>query len=417
MAGRPIYDTSGVRRVFSNRNFAIYAAGNSIALVGLWVQRLAVGWLAWELTGSGFWLGAVAFADLFPVMVLGLFGGVLADRYDRRAILLTGQCLTVVQAAILFALTAFGRMEIATLFGLALAQGIVVAAIQPARLSLVPSLVRAEDVSGAVAIGAVLFNIARFLGPAVAGVLIGVSGVAAAFAFNAFAYLAQVGALLLLDLAPPRRAGARPGVFAAALGGLGYAVRHSAIAPVLLLMTLVSVLARPAFELLPGFADAVFAGGPGALAVLTSAVGLGALGGGLWLAQRPSARGLTDIALGGGVAAGAAVALFAASSSLWTAAPALMAAGLGVAVLGIGTQTLIQTGVDDEMRGRVLSIWGILLRGAPAVGALALGTVSDLIGLQLPVLAAALACAAAVALLARRRGAVAALLERRDGAG
>ena len=416
MASRSIYDFSGVRRVFSNRNFAIYAAGNSISLVGLWVQRLAVGWLAWDLTHSGFWLGAVAFADLFPVMAIGLFGGVLADRYDRRTILMAGQCLVLLQALVLFGLTAAGRIEIASLFALSLVQGIVVAVIQPARLSLVPGLVRDADLGGAVAISAVIFNIARFLGPAIAGVLITVSGVAAAFAFNAVSYLALIVALLWLDLPPtPVRAGRRQGVFAAVGGGLAYAVRHPAIAPVLVLMTLASLLARPAFELLPGFADAVFARGPGGLAVLTSSVGLGALSAGLWLAQRGSASGFAAIALAAGGGAGASVAVFAAASSLWIGAPALAAAGFCVAVLGICTQTLIQTGVADEMRGRVLSIWGMLLRGTPAVGALAMGALSELAGLQLPVLAGSLACVAAVALLVRRRGTIARVLEQRGG--
>ena len=137
----PAYDLAAIAQVFSNRNYAIYTVGNAISLIGLWVQRLAVGWLAWELTHSGFWLGVVAFADLFPVMVIGLFGGVLADRHDRRKILMAGQSLALVQATVLWALTASGLIGIATLFALSLSLGVIVAFVQPARLSMVPSLV------------------------------------------------------------------------------------------------------------------------------------------------------------------------------------------------------------------------------------------------------------------------------------
>ena len=334
-----LYDATAIRRVFSQRNYAIYAAGNSISLIGLWVQRLAVGWLAWDLTHSGLWLGAVAFADLFPVVVLGLFGGVLADRHDRRIILVVGQTLALLQAVALWLLTAFGIIGIGTLFGLSLFLGILVAVLQPSRLSLVPGLVRGEDLGAAVAVSAVLFNIARLVGPALAGILIHTVGVALAFAFNAFTFLALIVALALLQL-PPRTEALREraGVLGEVGGGIVYAARHPGIAPVLLLMGSASLLARPAFELLPGFADAIFAAGPGGLAVLTSAVGAGALAGGVWLAQRSSAHGFTAAAIVSSAASGAAVAAFALTGWLWVAAAALVIAGFSVAVLGISTQ-------------------------------------------------------------------------------
>lgn len=410
MATSRFYDFSGVRQVFANRNFAIYAVGNSISLTGLWVQRLAVGWLAWELTHSGLWLGAVAFADLFPVMVLGLFGGVLADRYDRRAILIAGQSLALVQAVLLWALTGLSLIGIWPLFGLALVQGIVVAGIQPARLSLIPELVREADLSGAVAIGAVIFNIARFVGPAIAGVLISAFGVATAFGFNALTYVALIAALLAIHIKPrPPRRGARESALSAVGSGVAYAFRHRSIAPVLLFMAAVSLLPRPALELLPGFADAVFVSGAGGLALLTSSTGLGALAAGLWLAQRKSTTGLTTVALNGGFLAGAAIGVFAATHQIWIAALSLTLAGFAVASLGVSTQTLIQAGVPDAMRGRVLSIWGLLLRGVPALGALLMGWLSDFFGLQPPVLGAVALYFAVMLWLNRRRVAIAGL--------
>ena len=406
-----LYDPSGIRRVFSQRNYAIYATGNSISLIGLWVQRLAVGWLAWDLTHSGLWLGAAAFADLFPVVLIGLFGGVLADRHDRRVILLAGQSLAFLQAVTLWLLTAFGFIGIGTLFSLSLFLGVVVAVLQPSRLSLVPGLVRDEDLGAAVAIGAVLFNIARLIGPALAGILIHTVGVALAFAFNALTFLALIVALGLLHLPPQTtRVRERSSVLREVAGGVAYAARHPGIAPVLLLLASASLLSRPAFELLPGFADAIFHAGPGGLAVLTSAVAAGALAGGLWLAQRASAQGFTAAAIFSAAASGAAVAAFALTGWMWAAA-ALAASGFSVAVLGISTQTLIQTGVDGAMRGRVLSIWGLILRGAPALGVLAMGWASDYIGLGPPLVLGGALCIAAAALLARRREHIMALLE------
>jgi MFS family permease len=404
-------DFSAIRGAFSNRNFAIYAAGNSISLIGLWVQRLAVGWLTWQLTESGFWLGAVAFVDLFPVVVLGPFAGVVADRVDRRLISLVCQSLALIQALVMCALTAFGWITIESLFGLTLFLGIVVAFHQPARLSLVPSLVRPEDLTAAIAISSVMFNMARFVGPAVAGIIITIAGIAPTFGFNAASYTAMIAALIAMRLPPQKRPPGRAGMFADVREGVRYAATHPAIGPILLLASATSMLARPVFELLPGFADAVFARGAGGLATLTSAVGLGAIAGGLWLAQRGSVRGLTTIALLAGAAAGLVIVLFASTGNFWIAAAAMAGAGFAVVSFGIGTQTLIQTAVEDHMRGRVLSLWGVIFRGAPALGALAMGWVSGFAGLGWPVAVGGALCALAALVAFRHRAALIARLE------
>ncbi len=404
-------DFSAIRSAFANRNFAIYAAGNSVSLVGLWVQRLAVGWLTWQLTESGLWLGAMAFADLFPVVLLGPFAGVVADRVDRRRIALVCQSLALAEASALCLLTAIGWITVEVLLGLTLFLGIVVAFHQPARLSLVPSLVRPRDLAAAVAISSVMFNMARFVGPAVAGVLITTLGIAPAFGVNAASYIAMIVALLALRMGPQERPARQVGMIADMRAGIRYAVGHPAIAPLLLLAAATSMLARPVFELLPGFADAVFARGAGGLAILTSAVGLGAIAGGLWLAQRGTVRGLTGIALMSPLGAGLAIAAFAAAGDFRIAAAAMALAGFAIVCAGIGTQTLIQTVVDDGMRGRVLGLWGIIFRGAPAVGALAMGWMSSFFGLGWPVAAGGALCVVAALLMLRRRGALAAQLE------
>jgi MFS family permease len=412
-------DFTAIGRAFANRNYAIYAAGNAVSLVGTWVQRVAVGWFAWELTHSGFWLGAVAFADLFPVVVVGPLAGVLADRIQRWKLVLACQIAALAQAGLLFVLAALGAIGVEGLVLLTFALGFIVGVHQPARLSFVPSLVPARDLATAVAISSVIFNLARFVGPAISGLVIVGFGIAPAFLLNALSYLAAIAALLALRLGPERPAERRAagGVVREAHAGIRYAFRHPAIARLLSLSLAVSLFARPLLELLPAFADAAFAMGAGGLAALTSAAGLGALAAGLWLAQRGAVAGLSRIALASAFVSGLAAALFAAVPSFALALPAAAAAGFGMVASGISVQTLIQSCVEDAMRGRVLSLWGLIFRGAPALGAFAMGWLSGYVGLAPPPVAGGLLCAALALLAFRWRRRLVALIERRDRAG
>ena len=172
-----------------NANFATYSAGSAVSLIGMWMQRIAIGWLTWQLTKSGLWLGIVAFADFFPVLLIGPFAGAAADRWDRLRVIKTSQTISLLQATLLFELTASGYINIGLLVALSAFQGVVVAFNQPARLAFVPSLVSQADLASAVAINAVIFNLARFIGPMFAGVAIVWFGVEAAFAANALSYI------------------------------------------------------------------------------------------------------------------------------------------------------------------------------------------------------------------------------------
>ena len=402
--------SAAIVATFANRNFAIFTAGNSLSLIGLWVQRLAVGWLAWALTGSGFWLGAVAFADLFPVIVIGPFAGVLADRLDRRLILLICKGFAAVQSALLAALTVAGWMTIEILFAISLFLGIVIGVQQAARLAIVPSLVDTQHLASAVAINSVIFNLARFVGPAFAGLLITGPGVAAAFTFGVIAHGGIVVALLYISL-PPQEFAARRGVIAEFLYGVRYAAAHQAIMQLLVLSTICSLLARPVYELLPGFADEVFARGAGGLATLTSAVGLGAVIAGLWLAQRGGMRGLTVLTLVGFALSGLLTALFAVTTVFWIGVVIMAASGTVMVVSGAGSQTLIQTTVAGHMRGRVLGIWGIVFRGGPAIGALGMGWLAEMFGFAWPVAIGGVLSALAVLFPLRDRARLVPLLE------
>ncbi len=382
-----------IARVFASRNYRLFAAGNAISLIGTWLQRVAVGWLAWQLTHSGTWLGLVAFADLFPTVVLSPWAGALADRRDRVRVIWASQVVAMIQASLLALLTAFGIITIWSLFALAVLLGIANAVSQPARLALIPSLVERVNLPSAVAINSIIFNGARFIGPALAGIVIAEGSIALAFALNAATYVAFLAALAGLEGVREDVRRADRNFLAAMADGYVYAARHPGIGAMLLLMAVTSLGTRGFIELLPGFADTVFGRGPQALAWMTATVGLGAVLGGLWMVRRPAIAGLTSVVFANTLLMTAALLGFTATARFWIALPCLAVAGFGLVVSGIGAQTLVQSAVAATMRGRVMALYGMIFRGGPALGALVMGMASEHTGLRAPVAAGALLCA------------------------
>ena len=398
-----------------NANFGIYSAGSAVSLVGMWTQRIAIGWLTWELTGSGLWLGIVAFADFFPVVLVGPIAGAVADRWDRLRVVKVSQAISLVEATVMWALTASGHMTIGILVGLTAFQGVVVAFNQPARLALVPSLVPQADMAGAVAINSVVFNIARFIGPILAGLAIVWSGAAAAFAFNALSYVGFLIALARVRIAPTGIALAeRRSFIADLLQGIRYTATHPGIAALLVLLIAIGIGGRPMNELLPGFADEVYKSGAIGLSILASAIGGGAILGGFWLGQRARASGLTGIALWSALIGALATIAAIATDRLWLAVPAVVVFGFCMSVCGIAVQTLIQLASDRSMRGRVMGLYGLIFRGAPAVGALAAGLASAHFGLRWPVFFGALLVIAVGLWTYLSRARIAAALETKE---
>jgi MFS family permease len=374
-----------------NANFGIYSVGSAVSLIGMWMQRIAIGWLTWELTKSGLWLGIIAFADFFPVLVIGPIAGAAADRWDRLRVVKTSQTISLVQATVLFALTTSGHMNIGLLVALTTFQGVVVAFNQPARLALVPSLVPQADLASAVAINSVVFNLARFIGPMFAGLAIVWSGVAAAFAANALSYVVFLVALARIRVVPSPTDMTKQRSFSADLReGIRYTASHPGIAALLVLLIALGIGGRPLNELLPGFAADVFRSGAGGLSILASAIGGGAILGGLWLGHRAHASGLTTVALSGSFVGALAAIAAVATGSMWVAVPAVVVFGFCMSSAGIAIQTLIQLASDRSMRGRVMGLYGLIFRGAPAIGALAAGIASAHFGLRWPVFFGAL---------------------------
>lgn len=379
-----------------NANYGIFTAGNAVSLVGTWMQRITIGWLTWELTHSGFWLGLVAFADFFPVVLVGPFAGAMADRWDRLRVVKISQVVSLLQAAALFVLTAAGYMNVGLLVGLTAFQGFVVAFNQPARLALVPSLVSDSDLGAAVAINSVVFNLARFVGPMLAGAMIVWSGVAMAFAANALSYVVFLVALAYVNVTAAASGPEKQSSFAADLReGLRYTASHPAIGALLMLLIAVGIGGRPLNELLPGFAAVVFQSGAVGFSLLSSAIGAGAIAGGLWLGHRADPARLFSVVVGASFGGAVAAIAVCATSNLWLALPGVVAFGFCISSAGIAAQTMIQVAAHGRMRGRVMGIYGLIFRGAPAIGALAAGILSAPLGLQWPVVLGALVVMAA----------------------
>ncbi len=403
----------GILGTLRHREFRIYISGNAISLIGTWMQRTAVGWLTWDLTQSGFWLGLVACADLLPAVVIGPLGGVLADRFDRLRIMMAAQSVALLQAAVLFALTAGGVIGVELLAMLVLVHGVAMGFNQPSRLALMPSLVPLSALSTGIAINSVAFNLARFIGPALAGLLIVTIGVAGAFAANALSFLVfliALSRLRLSDTAPGPRGSDGASVLAALRDGVGYALGHPGIGPMLFLLATVSLGVRPFIDLMPGFAAEVFRGGADTLAALSSTVGLGAVASGLWIARR-GPHGLTRLVLINTLLASLAILGFVATDLLWIALISVALAGMALVASAVSMQTLMQLAVDGARRGRVLSLYGIIFIGGPAAGALIMGSLSELLGLRVPLAGGTLLALLVWLRTWRRRQAIAAALE------
>jgi hypothetical protein len=381
---------STLRRTLAEPNCRIFYGGSLLAWTGMWMQRVAVGWLAWELTGSTFWIGIVAFADLFPAVVISPIAGAMADRVDRLRLTIATQLAAIAQAVVLGTLAAANLLTIELLVVLELCLGVAQSFAQPARQSMIPALVPRELLASAVGLNSLTFNLARVIGPAVAGVLIVAIGPVPTVIANALAYTVATASLLLLQLDPKERIGHAPtrSLWAETVEGFRYAARHPGIGRLFLYAGLLGVLVRPFQELLPGYADQVFGRGADGLALLTGAIGAGALVTGLVTAGRGRLAGLTRQAVWAGGGLIACVGVFALVRNFELALVACVASGAAMVLHGVAVQTLVQSGAEGHVRGRMMALWGLIVRACPAVGAVALGTIAEWTGLRLPTAAA-----------------------------
>jgi MFS family permease len=368
-------------RSLRSRNFRLYFTGQGISLVGTWMHRVAMAWLVYRLTGSAFLLGLVGFAGRIPTLVLAPFAGVAADRWHRRTILYATQSLSMLLALALATLVLAGLVQIWHVLAFATLLGVIDSFDIPARQSFFVHLIdRPEDLGNAIALNSSIFNLARLIGPSIAGILIALVGEGWVFALNGVTYFSMLLALALMRV-PPAEARKHPGsVMSNLREGVAFAWNYPAARAVLLLIMTVSFFAVPFAVLMPVFASEVLGGGPGTLGILVAAQGVGALAGALVLAARQTNAGLGSvIALAAGLF-GAGLLLFGASSALWLSLPLLAVAGFGLMVQSAASNTFLQSIVGDDMRGRIMSLYTTAFIGTLPLGSLYAGWMAELVG-------------------------------------
>ena len=392
----------GIGRALSARNYRIYWYGNVFSVLGTWVQKLALGWLTWQLTGSPGWLGIITFASMVPTMVLSPIAGAIADRVGATRLVRVAMFLEGANILVIAALTMIGAITINLLLGLAILQGVLLAFDFPVRHALVPILVKRRDMSAAIALNSTTFFAGAFAGPALGGIIIATLGIGPAFIINAasFYFFIWMISLLRLEERKPRSASVRA-IADDLASGFRYVFGHPSIRLVFAVSMTNAFLLRSYIDLLPGFAARVFERDAQGLAILTAAGGLGGLLTGLSLAARGRTEGLTTIFVISVFAGAAFLILFSATDIFWIGAVCLFVVGMALVSSAVSSQSLIQNRVDNQMRARVISITVSIAIGGPATGALILGVISEQVGgLRPPVAAFAVLALAVLAIFA-----------------
>jgi MFS family permease len=371
-------------RALRHRNFQLFFSGQIISLTGTWMQSVAQAWLVYRLTGSSLLLGAVGFASQIPVFLIAPFGGTVVDRTNRRRLIIATQTTSMLLAAILAWLTLTGRVQKEHIFVLASLLGVVNAFDIPGRQAFLVDMVGKEDLMNAIALNSSMFNGARIVGPAVAGILVAKIGEGWCFAANALSYIAVIIGLVLMKVhCPPRSTSSSP--LADIVEGFRWVNSTKVIRALLLLIGLVSLVAMPYTVLMPVFADLILHGGARGLGILMGATGVGALLGALTLASRTGVKGLGRlVALScGGV--GIALILFACSRWFWLSTALLLPVGYCVMLQMACSNTLIQTMVPDQLRGRVMALYSMMFMGMAPFGALFGGALAERVGAPMTV--------------------------------
>lgn len=384
-----------VVRALRSRNYRLYFLGQLVSLAGTWMQQIAMVWLAYRLSNSAFVLGTVGFASQIPILLFAAIGGVWTDRLDRRRVLLWTQSLAMAQAIVLALLTWSGWVTPVHLVGLAFVLGCINAVDVPARQAIAVQLVDdKDDLPNAIALNSFLMNATRFVGPALAGFLVALVGEAVCFALNALSYLAVLMALRTIRTADVR-AGQPAPALQALREGFRYVAADRRIRRSVLLVACVSFLATPYAVMMPLFAREIFGGDARTLGFLVGSAGAGSLLASLYLASRGGVEGLGRRVALAAPAVGAALATFAQVPWAGLAYPVLMALGFSVIVTVAGSNTLIQTRVDDQVRGRVMAIFSMAFLGIAPLGSLAVGSLAHTVGIRVTLTACGLLTLAA----------------------
>ncbi len=370
-----------ILRALNSRNYRLFFAGQGISLIGTWMTQIATVWLVYHLTNSAWWLGVVGFSSQIPSFVISPFGGIIVDRWNRHRILIITQILAMLQSLALAILAMTGIIHISHIILLSIIQGLITAVDSPARQAFVTEMVeRKEDLGNAIALNSSMFNGARLVGPAIAGLLIASVGAGVCFLIDGLSYLAVIASLLAMKLKPRKIPEQTTDVWQRLKEGFIYAFGFPPIRAILLLLALFSFMGMPYTVLIPIFATQILQGGPETLGFLMAAVGVGALSGAIYLSSRQSVLGLGKIIAFSPAVLGLALIIFSQSRSLWLSLLTMLFVGCGSILQIASSNTILQTIVEEDKRGRLMSWYTMAFLGILPFGNLAAGALANQIG-------------------------------------
>lgn len=390
---------SFILRALKYRNYRLFFGGQIVSLVGNWMTSVATSWLVYRLTGSAWMLGIVGFAGQIPAFVLAPFAGIFVDRVDKRRMLVTTQTLAMLQSFALAAMTLSGRATVEGLVILNLIDGAITAFDMPLRQAFVVDMIEnKEDLGNAIALNSSMVNAARLVGPSLGGVIIALAGEGWCFFLDGASFVGVIFALLAMKVrvqpAKPRHPG---GPLAELKEGFAASFGFHPIRSIILLLALISLVGVPYTVLIPIFAGGILHGGPHTLGLLMTSTGVGALCGAVWLASRKSVLGLGGVIPMAAAVFGGGLIAFSFSRTLWLSAPLLVVTGAGFMIQMASSNTIVQTIVDDDKRGRVMSFFMMSFLGAAPFGSLIAGSLADRYGAPLTLAAGGACCLAGAA--------------------
>ncbi len=368
-------------RAFAHRNFRLFYAGQAISLIGTWIQQIALSWLVYRTTGSGFLLGLATFCSQIPMLIFLPLAGLLSDRYDRRKLMIAAYCLAAIQALTLGVLALTGTIRVWQILLLGFLYGVIMAFETPARQSLISQMVNSRgDLPNAIALNSVLMNSGRLIGPSIAGLLLVFISEGWCFLINAASFTAIIASVTLMRLPPRAPVVARNSLLNDLSVAARYAWHTRPIRLFLALVALISLTASPYTVLMPIFARDVFGGDAHTLGFLVGSAGLGAVIGTAFLTTRPNVFELSKLVPFTSAAAGIALMLVGVSKVYWVSLAFMACQGFGIIVTAASVNMMLQTLVDEDKRGRIISFYAMAFLGMAPIGGLIAGSVAGQLG-------------------------------------
>lgn len=384
-----------ITRALRHRNYRLFFSGQGVSLIGTWITRIATSWLVYRLTGSAFLLGLVGFCGQIPTLLLTPFTGVLVDRWNRHRILVVTQAFSLLQSLALAVLTFAGIITVVDIIVLQLLQGVINSFDTPARQAFVVEMIEdRKDLPNAIALNSSMVNGSRIIGPSIGGLLIATVGEGWCFMADAISYVAVIASLIAMHVTRAERVPSKRSMGSELRIGFDYVRRSRPIRTALTLLALVSMMGMPYTVLMPAIATRVLHGDAHTLGYLMTATGVGALAGALYLASRTSVLGLGRVIVFATLTFGAGLVAFSLSRVQWVSIAILPIVGAGFMIQMASTNTIIQTIVEEQLRGRVMAFYTMAFLGTAPIGSLLAGVIADRIGAPRTVMLGGAACIA-----------------------